>query len=253
MKEELRVFLLAYPDNPVGHVFLKVFVERDVPVMGVIVEKKPSKANWTRFKKKVKKDGFLNATRRFLQVLHLELFGKTIIGLAESNGIDVYPVEKFNSNECIELLDSLDVDLLSIVSAPILREEVFNTAKKGCLNAHPGWLPTYRGLGANAYALQNGDQPGVTVHFIDAGIDTGKIIVRERITVQPGDTVSRINDKAVAHGAVLMADVIHQIQDKRLEMPDINEPKGKHYRSMPYPLVKKVNKKLKRSGGKYGV
>jgi methionyl-tRNA formyltransferase len=147
----------------------------------------------------------------------------------------------------------LEVDLLAIVSAPILKEAVFEPARLGCLNAHPGWLPKYRGLGANAYALANGDSPGISIHFIDAGVDTGRIIMREKIDIQSGDTVAKINDRAVARGAVLMARVIHQIRNNSLVLPEINEDVGKNYRSMPYAQVKKINAQLKSIGGKHGI
>lgn len=248
MKDDFRVFLLAYPDNPVGRAFLRTFVEGQVSIGGVVVERKSTKNNWRRFKKKIEKDGFVTAVRRFLQVFALRLGRQNIVGLAEKHGIRVYWVDKFNSQACADLLASLRVDLLAIVSAPILKDYVFEKAKKGCLNAHPGWLPKYRGVGANAYALQNGDAPGVTVHFIDAGIDTGRIIVREKIPVRRGDAVARINDRATVRGAELMVDVIHRIRGGRLVMPRIDEPPGELYRAMPYSVVKEVNKKLKKIG-----
>ena len=72
MAETCHVFILAYPDNPVGNVFLREFMDADVSVSGVIVENKNTKSNWKRFKKKVKKDGFWTAIKRFFQVFLLK-------------------------------------------------------------------------------------------------------------------------------------------------------------------------------------
>jgi methionyl-tRNA formyltransferase len=247
MSKECRVFLLAYPDNPVGRVFLNTFLEQDVPVKGIIVEEKKGKKNWTRLKKKIHKDGFITAVSRMLQVYFLKLTKQNIVSLAEKQGIDVYRVNKFNSKKCSELLQTLNIDLFAIVSAPILKDYVFTKARLGCLNAHPGWLPKYRGLGGNAYAVQNGDSPGVTVHYIDEGIDTGNIIVREKLTIQPRDKIAGINDRAMARGAEIMAAVIHRIQEQKLVMPRIDESQGEMYYAMPYSAVKKLNRKLKSS------
>jgi folate-dependent phosphoribosylglycinamide formyltransferase PurN len=239
-----RIFLLAYPDNPVGRVFLKTFLKRKIPVQGIIVEEKNRKVNWDRFVKKVNKDGFFTALRRVLQVYALKYTGLNIVSLAKRNGLEVHSVGKFNSIACAALLESLDIDLLTIASAPILKEEVFKYTTVGCLNAHPGWLPKYRGLGANAYCILNGENPGVTIHFLDAGIDSGMIISREKLKIRPRDTIAKINDRAMIRGAEMMADVIHQFQEGKLEIPEIDEPQGKLYRSMAYERAKKLNKRI---------
>ena len=241
----MNTVLLAYPDNPVSSTFIRTFDERGIKLRAVIVETKSAGKNWKRLKRKVKKDGLVTALRRFVQISFLRSTGRNAVQLAGKKAIEVYRVEKFNSRRCAGLIRDLDTDLLAIASAPILKEYVFTPAKRGCLNAHPGWLPKYRGIGANAYALLNVDLPGITIHFIDAGIDTGRIILREKIAIQPGDTVARINDRAVTRGAELMADVIRQIEDDALKLPKISETHGKCYRAMPYKEVKIVNKKLK--------
>jgi methionyl-tRNA formyltransferase len=220
-----------------------------VPLSGIVVEENAEKGRWNRFKNKLIKDGFWAALHRLGQVFLLKTATRNTAGLAEKYGIALYRVERFNSNECSKLLDRLKPDLLAIASAPVLKQAIFQKARLGCLNAHPGWLPKYRGRGANAYALKNGDDPGITIHFIDADIDKGKIIIREKVPIQKKDTVSKINDRAVARGAYLMSDVIHQIRKNQLIVPEIKEPHGHNYRSMPYAEVKKVNRKLQKRGG----
>jgi folate-dependent phosphoribosylglycinamide formyltransferase PurN len=253
MSDPLRIFLLGYSDNPVGAVFLNTFMKNGIRLSGLVVEDKRSGKNWTRLRKKIRKDGFPTAMRRLFHVVFLKLFRRTPVHLAEKMGIPVYHFQKFNSQECMDLLAKQDIDLLTIASAPILKEGVFTTARLGCLNAHPGWLPAYRGIGANAHAMKNGDSPGVSIHFIDAGIDTGRIICREKIPVRRGDTVAKINDRSVARGAELMCGVIESIRKNALKMPQIDEKVGEMYRAMPYRDVKIVNKRLKKTGGIHGV
>ena len=245
MTEKLKIYILAYPDNPISYTFLDVFINKNIDVRGIIVEEKKARKNKQRLVKKIKKDGLATAMRRTLQIYAMKFGRKTVVDLARKKNIDVYQVAKFNSQTCVDLLNSLDIDLFAIASAPILKEYVFSKAKKGCLNAHPGWLPKYRGLGANAYALERGDLPGISIHFIDAGIDTGKIILREKIDVLRKDTVAKINDRAVVRGAELMGQAILEIEADKLVFQKINEPMGEMYYAMPFSSVKKMNKKLR--------
>jgi methionyl-tRNA formyltransferase len=230
----------------VGHIFINTFLENKIPIAGVVVEEKKHTHNWNRLKKKIHKDGIHTALRRIGQVYMLKITKRDIASLCWRNQIPVYSVQAFNSSPCADLLSILDADILAIASAPILKKEIFSKAKKGCLNAHPGWLPKYRGLGANAYAIQAGDSPGVTIHYVDQGIDTGKIIVRETIPIQSCDTVAKINDRATVRGAQLMAQVIQDLQNGNRIIQKIKEKKGKLYYSMPFKEVKHLNKRLRK-------
>jgi len=242
----LRIALLAYPDNPVGTVFIKTFLQNNVPLCCVIMESKKQTDNWQRSIQKMKRDGIATTLKRIYQIIKLKITRQTPSQQAEKNQIPVYWVKSFNSDQCESLLKEIHVELLAIASAPILKPNIFQKAIKGCLNAHPGWLPQYRGLGANAYALKEGHHPGITIHFIDEGIDTGRIIIRERVDLCPGDTIAKVNDRAVERGAVLMTNVIHQIELNSLQLPHIADPKGKNYRIMPYSETKQINQKIKK-------
>ncbi|MCD6117676.1 hypothetical protein J7K93_11720 [bacterium] len=250
MSKELKTVILAYPDNPVGSKFISTFIKGNISVSAVIVEESARSSLLKRFNDKIKKDGFAGAVKRIIEVFILKLMKKRIVDYVERAEIPLYFVNKFNSTECEVLLDELGPDLIIIASAPILKPEIFSKASIGCINAHPGWLPRYRGIGANAYALLNGDKPGITVHFIDKGIDTGSIIIRETININKGDTIARINDRAVARGAELVTQVIKDIKEGRLKMSEIDEPAGPVYKAMPYSLAKQVNRSLRSQGAK---
>jgi len=75
-------------------------------------------------------------------------------------------------------------------------------ARFPCLNVHPSLLPAFPGLDAVGQALAAGvEETGVTVHFVDAGVDTGPVIAQERVAVVPGDTVESLYERirAVEH------------------------------------------------------
>jgi len=246
MTTDLNIVLLAYPDNPVGRVFLNAFIRNRINIDGIIIETQSSKTAWNRLKSKIAKDGFAAALKRTMSIYLMKVFRTGLIHLAKKQEIPVFPVEKFNSQLCSDLLGRLHPDLLVIVSAPILKAYIFETAKKGCLNAHPGWLPAYRGIGANAWALQNGDSPGISVHLIDHEIDKGSILAREKVPFTSKDTVAAINDRAVARGAEMVCDQIMKIANNTCAPLEIHEPHGPQYKAMPYKQVKAVNKMIRK-------
>ncbi len=245
MTADLNIILLAYPDNPVGKVFLKHFIQNRINITGIIFETQSSKTAWKRLKSKIAKDGLAEALKRTMNVYVMKFFRTGLIHLAKKQGIAVFPVEKFNSRFCADLLEHLHPDLIVIVSAPVLKPYIFETAKIGCLNAHPGWLPGYRGIGANAWALQNGGSPGISVHFIDHEIDKGLILAREKVPFTKKDTVAKINDRAVSSGAEMICDQIKKIAQNHCRPLEIHEPHGPHYKAMPYKQVKKINKMIR--------
>jgi len=66
-------------------------------------------------------------------------------------------------------------------------------ARFPCLNVHPSLLPAFPGLDAIGQALEAGAaETGVTVHFLDGGIDTGPVIAQERVAIEPGDTLETL-------------------------------------------------------------
>ena len=84
---DFRVLLLAYPDNPIGPVFLKTFLESQLMVSGIIVEQKNGNHNWSRLKKKVEKDGLLTAIKRTLHIFVLKILKKNIMNLLMVRGV----------------------------------------------------------------------------------------------------------------------------------------------------------------------
>ena len=85
-----------------------------------------------------------------------------------------------NHPTVINLIQDLKPDI--IVSAyfnQIIKEPVIDLPKFGILNIHPGWLPAYRGAMAYFWVLKNGsEKAGVSIHWIDKGIDTGELVSR---------------------------------------------------------------------------
>ena len=109
----------------------------------------------------------------------------------------VFQIEDAHSPKFIELLRRRRVDLVVVSRWRILRPEVFEAPPLGCVNTHISLLPHLRGTDPIPGALVAGlSHTGVTVHFIDEGVDTGDIILQREIPILSTDTEEQICTKA---------------------------------------------------------
>ena len=135
----------------------------------------------------------------------------TTTGLAadvERQGGRFVLVGDANGEECPKTLTDLGVDILVLAGAPIVGGKILAVPRVGTLNAHQGALPSYRGVNVIEWAIFEGGTPTVTVHFVDAGVDTGDIVAREEIPVSPGDTLATIRAKAAVRQVELLASIV---------------------------------------------
>jgi len=115
-------------------------------------------------------------------------FLKTSESLAKFYNIPVHIVSDINDKESTRLLKSLKPDvILSNNYGQIIKDHIINIPKIACINLHPGILPTYKGLMPHFWNMVNKDtEGGVTLHLIDEGVDTGRIILMDKITIEKG-------------------------------------------------------------------
>lgn len=95
----------------------------------------------------------------------------------------------FGTPDGIARLRALDLDLIICVHFPyIVPEEVLRLPREGVLNLHPAYLPYNRGWHTPSWAILDGTPAGATLHFMDAGIDTGDIVHQRRLAIAPDET-----------------------------------------------------------------
>lgn len=116
-------------------------------------------------------------------------FGKEIV---EVSGLDpscIFDGSQLRRPEMIEKVRALKPDIgLSVFFRYILKPEFLNLFPLGCINLHPAFLPYNRGGYPNVWSIIEGTPVGVTLHYIDAGIDTGDVIAQRQIPVDVADT-----------------------------------------------------------------
>lgn len=107
-------------------------------------------------------------------------------------GFELHYVGDPNAEECLQLVRRIAPDVLQIVTGTIIRPPLLAIPRIGTLNTHAGMLPRYRGSDSPLWAILEGGQLGVCVHFVQPTIDTGAILARRVLHVRPGDTIASL-------------------------------------------------------------
>ncbi|MDE0254610.1 MAG: methionyl-tRNA formyltransferase [Rhodospirillaceae bacterium] len=129
---------------------------------------------------------------------------------AESRGLPVRTPASFAEQEAVAEFTALKADA-AIVAAYglILPQAVLDTPVHGCLNIHASLLPRWRGAAPIQRAIQAGDaETGITIMQMDAGLDTGPILMQRRVPIADGTTAGGLHDELAALGAEAMAEVL---------------------------------------------
>jgi len=114
--------------------------------------------------------------------------------------VPLHVVPDLDVPRAIEVLRASGCDGVLYAGGGILRKPFIEAAGRRVLNPHSGLLPDIRGMNACEWSLLLGLPPTVTIHYIDEGIDTGAILERIPIEVEPGDTIDVLRAKCVVAG-----------------------------------------------------
>ncbi|GHA27670.1 methionyl-tRNA formyltransferase [Oceanisphaera arctica] len=133
---------------------------------------------------------------------------------AEKLKVPYFPVEDVNSKDFIDWAKETEADLfVSMSFNQILKKEIINLPKYGFINCHAGALPFYRGRNPLNWVLINGESHfGITVHYVDEGIDTGDIISQKLYEITNVDDYASLLEKAVIECASLLLNAVSLIK-----------------------------------------
>lgn len=135
--------------------------------------------------------------------------------LALLNDISVYTPTTLRSEESNELLRSIDADIIIVVAYGfIIPAGIISMKKHGCLNIHPSKLPKYRGAAPLQRTIINGEtETAVCIMQMDAGLDTGDIILQKDFELGPRITLIDLHDKCAKIGGELLIEVLDNIDN----------------------------------------
>ncbi len=135
--------------------------------------------------------------------------------IAQQMGLPVFQPEKLNVPDSLQVIANAKPDVLVVVAyGRILKEECLAIPPKGCINVHPSLLPKYRGPAPIQHAILNGDEvTGVTTMFMDAGMDTGDIILQREVPIDPEDTAGTLSEKLSVVAADLLVETLKLVEE----------------------------------------
>ena len=135
--------------------------------------------------------------------------------LALTKNIPVYQPEKIRDNtEFIDKVKELNPDVICVVAyGKILPKEILEIPKYGCINVHGSLLPKYRGAAPIQWAVLNGDKTtGITTMYMDEGMDTGDMILTEKIEIGEDETTGELWNRLAKIGGRLLCETLEEIE-----------------------------------------
>ena len=156
---------------------------------------------------------------------------------ALSVGLPVLQPERLKDEAFLEELRSYQADLQIVVAFRMLPEVVWSMPRLGTFNLHASLLPQYRGAAPINWAVMNGDtETGATTFLLKHEIDTGNIILQERLPIGPDENVDSVHDRLMAMGAGLVTrtvDLIIDCENKGVPVPTTPQPEIAELRPAP--------------------
>lgn len=133
-------------------------------------------------------------------------------------GVPVYQPEKVSEVEFVETVRNLSPDVIVVAAfGQILSQDLLDIPRFGCINVHASLLPKYRGAAPVSHALFNGDRKtGVTTMLMDAGLDTGPILLQREVEVLPEDDAGTLEARLAQVGASLLIETLDRLEEGAL-------------------------------------
>ena len=148
-----------------------------------------------------------------------ELQESAVKKYAIEKGLNILQPEKLKSVEFLEQYKALKPDLNVVVAFRMLPEAVWSLPPMGTFNLHASLLPQYRGAAPINWAIINGEkETGVTTFFIDKEIDTGKIILEDKIPISSTMNAGELHDILMKKGAELVQKTVENIENSEVSL-----------------------------------
>ena len=135
---------------------------------------------------------------------------------AQEHNLKIYQPQKVRNNEeFINEIKGLQPDVICVVAyGKILPKEILEIPKYGCINVHGSLLPKYRGAAPIQWAVLNGDKvTGITTMYMDVGMDTGDMILKQEIEIGKDETTGELWDRLKIIGGKLLVETLKQIEN----------------------------------------
>ena len=254
----LRVVLFAPTPTSLYSRVLAELIQREagLELVGVVVR---SMWSWTRIRGELRRDGARLVRKAYSKLLlgeqayppdemntlprmaaEIGLSAENLPGMARSLGFGLLRSSDLNSSSVVDFLDSLHADVVVFSGGGLIRQAVLDVPKEGILNCHSGILPAYRGMDVVEWAILEAEHTpeiGLTLHFMDRGVDTGPILLHHHERLRPGDTLARLRRRLEPEMVKLMMNGLRGLREGDLNAQTQAREAGRQYFVM-HPRLK---------------
>lgn len=146
----------------------------------------------------------------------MKLIPSPVKEYALEKNLKIYqPLKVRNNIEFLDEIKNLKPDVICVVAyGKILPKELLDIPRLGCINVHGSLLPQYRGAAPIQWAVLNGDkETGITTMYMDVGMDTGDMVLKEKVEIGENETTGELWDRLSKIGANLLVKTLKQIED----------------------------------------
>jgi methionyl-tRNA formyltransferase len=148
----------------------------------------------------------------------MQLQQSAVKQFALAHNLPILQPEKLKSPDFFEALKQWQPDLQVVVAFRMLPEQIWSFPPMGTLNVHGSLLPQYRGAAPINWAIINGEkETGVTTFQLQHAIDTGAILLQDRIPIAPNNTAGEIHDTMMEVGAQLLVKTLHGLFENSIK------------------------------------
>ncbi len=161
---------------------------------------------------------------------HRRKYGEEMLRIVQLDPSGIFEGTTVGQAQTLEAIRALNPDLaVSVLFGYILNQEFLGLFPLGCINLHLAWLPYNRGAYPDVWSIVEGTPAGVTLHYMDGGIDTGDIIARQEVQVEPVDTGKSLYSKLERAGLELFKERWPGIRSRREQRIPQDKTEGTYH------------------------
>jgi len=154
----------------------------------------------------------------------------------------IFDGSKINEPETIEKIRQFSPDIgISVLFDYIFRKEIIDLFPEGIINVHPAYLPYNRGQYPNVWSIVEETPSGVTLFYIDEGVDTGKIIAKETVPVEAIDTGLTLYRKLEQKSVELFKKTWPLIKARDISIIEQDLDQGTYHRTSDVEKIDEIN------------
>lgn len=245
-----------YNDYTAG-LIKKLSAQSDKPVCIILAKKSPIEVLLRHYRTR----GLIGLLRMFWRTINLvpkeerSLPNKkqnpqkaSLVDLCAQEGIEIRRAI-INSDQAVKYVKNKKLDILINAGGGIFKKPIIEAPNIGLLNAHMAYLPDFRGMNVLEWSLFYSHKIGVTLHFIERGIDMGDVFLFKEMTLNNGDTIASLRSKSIDINIDLMANGVKLLEEKNVEREKQLKEGGKQYFVMHHRLKSIIIKKLENNFG----